>query len=117
MSGKGNRPGLKAFSAILNRHRESLPPENKRTGFEHCPATSLIMWIASDSSQSKWLIFLFIIDPLYYANHTLFFRPPLLGQNNHIHLLSYFFPYKHLVFYQTNDKKGLVLTTLFLFEK
>ena len=51
--GKYYTKEIKACSAILNRHKESLPPENRRTGLEHCPATSLIIWIASDSSQSK----------------------------------------------------------------
>src|SRR5919197_6149166 len=52
-SGKGKRPGRKAFSARRRRQMESFPPEKSRAGLEHCPATSRRMWIASASSQSR----------------------------------------------------------------
>src|SRR5690606_10949973 len=54
ISGKGKRPGRKAFSARRSRQIESLPPENSSTGLAHWPATSRRMWMASASSQSRW---------------------------------------------------------------
>ena len=53
-SGNGNLPGRKAFSARRNKTMESLPPENKRAGLLHSAATSRMIWMASDSSQSRW---------------------------------------------------------------
>ncbi len=50
---KGNLPGLKAFSAILNKTTESLPPEKSKAGLLHSAATSRMMCIDSDSNQSK----------------------------------------------------------------
>src|SRR5690606_18914200 len=46
--------GRKAFSAMRSSTTESLPPENSRAGFVHSAATSRMMWMASDSSQSRW---------------------------------------------------------------
>src|SRR5690606_17051911 len=54
ISGKGKRPGRKAFSARRSRQIESLPPENSNTGLAHWPATSRRMWMASAWSQSRW---------------------------------------------------------------
>jgi hypothetical protein len=53
-SGNGKRPGRKAFSARRSMTTESLPPENSSAGLLHSAATSRMMWIASDSSQSRW---------------------------------------------------------------
>jgi len=55
ISGNGKRPGRKAFSARRSSTTESLPPENSSTGFSLSAATSRMMKMASDSSQSRWL--------------------------------------------------------------
>ena len=34
---------------------ESLPPENSSTGFSNSAATSRMMWMASASSDRRWL--------------------------------------------------------------
>ena len=34
---------------------ESLPPENSSTGFSNSAATSRMMWMASASSERRWL--------------------------------------------------------------
>ncbi len=47
--------GRNAFSARRSSTIESLPPENSRAGLAHWPATSRRMWMASASSQSRWL--------------------------------------------------------------
>ncbi len=52
-SGNGNLPGRKAFSAMRSNTTESLPPEKSNAGLLHSAATSRMMWIASDSSQSR----------------------------------------------------------------
>src|SRR5947209_19243888 len=54
MTGKGNRPGRKAFSARRNSTIESLPPLNSSTGRSNSAATSRKMWIDSASSVCRW---------------------------------------------------------------
>src|SRR5919109_1359234 len=54
MTGNGNEPGRKAFSASRSRTIESLPPENSKTGRSSSAATSRKMWTASDSSACRW---------------------------------------------------------------
>src|SRR6187399_935766 len=54
MTGNGNLPGRKAFSARRRSTIESLPPEKSSTGRSSSAATSRMMWIASDSSASRW---------------------------------------------------------------
>jgi hypothetical protein len=54
-AGRGSLPGRKAFSARRSMQIESLPPEKRSTGLAHWPATSRMMWMASASSQSRWL--------------------------------------------------------------
>ncbi len=53
-NGNGNLPGRNAFSASRSRQIESLPPENSNAGLRHSAATSRRIWMASDSSQSRW---------------------------------------------------------------
>ena len=55
MTGKGKRPGRKAFSARRSRTAESLPPENSSTGRSNSAAASRMMKIASASSESRWV--------------------------------------------------------------
>src|SRR3954452_13012960 len=53
MSGKGKRPGRKAFSARRSRTIESLPPLNRRTGRSNSAATSRKMCTASSSRARR----------------------------------------------------------------
>ncbi len=53
-NGNGNLPEWKAFSAMRSDTTESLPPQNSSAGLPHSAATSRMMWIVSDSSQSRW---------------------------------------------------------------
>src|SRR5688572_24184258 len=55
ISGNGKRPGRNAFSASRRSTIESLPPEKRSTGRSSSAATSRMMWIASDSSASRWV--------------------------------------------------------------
>src|SRR5487761_2766466 len=52
-TGKGNFAGQNAFSAILRRTIESLPPEKSSAGRSNSAATSRMMKIASASSASR----------------------------------------------------------------
>ena len=45
MTGKGIRPGQKAFWASRSMTTESLPPEKSRTGRSNSAATSRMMWM------------------------------------------------------------------------
>ena len=45
MTGKGMRPGQKAFWASRSMTTESLPPEKSSTGRSNSAATSRMMWI------------------------------------------------------------------------
>ena len=55
MTANGKRAGRKAFSARRRSTIESLPPEKRSTGRSRSAATSRMMWIASDSSASRWV--------------------------------------------------------------
>lgn len=55
ITGNGSRPGRNAFSAKCSMTMESLPPENNNTGRSNSAATSRMMWIASASSERRWL--------------------------------------------------------------
>ena len=55
ITGNGRRPGRNAFSARCSITIESLPPENSSTGRSNSAATSRMMWIASASSERRWL--------------------------------------------------------------
>ena len=54
ITGNGNLPGRKAFSARRRSTIESLPPEKSSTGRSSSAASSRMMWIASASSSSRW---------------------------------------------------------------
>ena len=54
ITGKGTRPGVKAFTARCSITIESLPPENSSTGRSNSAATSRMMWIASASRARRW---------------------------------------------------------------
>ena len=54
ITGKGIRPGQKAFWASRSITTESLPPEKSRTGRSNSAATSRMMWIDSASMFSSW---------------------------------------------------------------
>ena len=53
-SGNGSGAGANAFSASRSSTAESLPPLNSSAGRSRSAATSRMMWIASDSSASRW---------------------------------------------------------------
>lgn len=55
ITGNGSRPGRNALSARCSMTMESLPPENNSTGRSNSAATSRMMWIASASSERRWL--------------------------------------------------------------
>src|SRR6201987_3682285 len=55
ITGNGSRPGRNALSARCSITIESLPPENSRTGRSNSAATSRMMWMASASSERRWL--------------------------------------------------------------
>src|SRR3954471_3756737 len=56
ITGNGTGAGQNAFTARCNMTTESLPPENSIAGFSVVAATSRMMWTASASSMSRWLI-------------------------------------------------------------
>ena len=55
ITGNGRRPGRNALSARCSMTIESLPPENSSTGRSNSAATSRMMWMASASSDRRWL--------------------------------------------------------------
>jgi hypothetical protein len=55
MTGNGSLPGWNALSARCSMTMESLPPENSSTGRSNSAATSRMMWMASASSERRWL--------------------------------------------------------------
>src|SRR6266545_2358994 len=63
------RAGQNAFSASRSMTAESLPPENKRTGFSNSAATSRKMCIDSASSASRWETWVLTNEPAYRRPH------------------------------------------------
>ena len=54
-TGNGIGCGQQAFEARCKSTSESFPPEKRRAGRSNSATTSRMMWIASDSSVSRWV--------------------------------------------------------------